>query len=145
MYVGPTEFACICGVCAIYYASFFLIQCESVTDGNELCFNLTTVNYGHWWRGFQGFRHGFQQFRPKLRWGFVRGFCQGFISAMLGYSGSGETDATSSAVGSSGMASVTLDVSGLEPSNPKGEAYNLSQRWKRWKHHVPSKQLLFTW
>ena len=43
---------------------------------------------------------------------------------MLGYSGSGETDATSSAVGSSGMALVTLDVSGLEPFNPKGEAYS---------------------
>ena len=26
-----------------------------------------------------------------------------------------------------------LDVSGLEPGTPKGEANNLSQPWKRWK------------
>ena len=28
---------------------------------------------------------------------------------------------------------LLLDVSGLEPFNPKGEAHNLSQRWKKWK------------
>lgn len=54
---------------------------------------------------------------------------------MPGHGGSDET--TSGAVGSSvngsGMATVALDVSGLEPFNPKGEAHNLSQRWKRWK------------
>ena len=56
---------------------------------------------------------------------------------MPGGGGSGETNATSGttsgAVGGSGMTSVTLDVSGLEPFNPKGEAHNLSQRWKKWK------------
>ncbi|PFX12441.1 Uncharacterized protein K02A2.6 [Stylophora pistillata] len=56
-------------------------------------------------------------------------------SEMPGHGGSDET--TSGAVGGSvngsGMASVALDVSGLEPFNPKGEAHNLSQRWKRWK------------
>ena len=52
---------------------------------------------------------------------------------MPGGGGSGETNATNGAVGGSGMASVSLDVSGLEPFNPKGEIHSLSQRWKRWK------------
>ena len=56
---------------------------------------------------------------------------------MPGRDGSGETDTTSSGVGGSlggsGVASVVLDVSGLELFNRKREAHNLSQRWKRWK------------
>ena len=31
------------------------------------------------------------------------------------------------------MTSVSLDVTGLEPFDPKGEILNLSQRWKKWK------------
>ena len=52
---------------------------------------------------------------------------------MPGGGGSGETNTTSGAVGGSGNASVTLEVGGLEPFNTKGEAQNLSQRWKKWK------------
>lgn len=39
---------------------------------------------------------------------------------------SSETNASSGAVGGSGMASVSLD--GIEPFHLKGEAHNLSQR-----------------
>ena len=71
-------------------------------------------------------------------WDFVGGFARDlFISEMPGRGGSGETDTTSSGVGGSfsgsRVASVVLDVSGLRPLNPKGEAHSLSQRWKRWK------------
>ena len=52
---------------------------------------------------------------------------------MPGGGGTGETNTTSGAVGGSGNASVTLEVGGLEPFNTKGEAQNLSQRWKKWK------------
>ncbi|PFX23119.1 Transposon Tf2-6 polyprotein [Stylophora pistillata] len=54
---------------------------------------------------------------------------------MPGHGGSDETTsgAVSISINGSGMASVALDVSGLEPFNPKEEAHNLSQRWKRWK------------
>ena len=72
----------------------------------------------------------------------VSGFARDlFILDMPGRGGSGGTDTTSGGVGGaiggsfsgSRVASVFLDVSGLEPFDPKGEAYNLSQRWKRWK------------
>ena len=52
---------------------------------------------------------------------------------MPGGGGTGETNTISGAVGGSGNASVTLEVGGLEPFNTKGEAQNLSQRWKKWK------------
>ena len=84
----------------------------------------------HWRRGSQGFRREFQSFVED----FVKDFDKDlFISAMPGGSGSGETNTTSGVVGGSGNASVTLEVGGLEPFNTKGEAQNLSQRWKKWK------------
>lgn len=56
---------------------------------------------------------------------------------MLRHSGSEKNCTTSGDVGGSlsgsGVASVVLDVSGLEPFNLKGEANNLSLRWNRWK------------
>lgn len=45
----------------------------------------------------------------------------------------GASGGSSGASSSSGTTSVTLDVSCLEPFNPKGEPHSLSQRWKRWK------------
>ena len=49
---------------------------------------------------------------------------------------SNKTNATSGAVGGSAMASVTLDVTGLEPLHPKGEAHNFSQRWKKCENGI---------
>ena len=88
----------------------------------------------HWRRGFQGFRREFQSLVEDFAEDFVEDFDKDlFISAMPGGGGSGETNTTSGAVGGSGNASVTLQVGGLEPFNTKGEAQNLSQRWKKWK------------
>ena len=47
-----------------------------------------------------------------------------------------KTNETSGAVGGSEMASVTLDVTGLEPLYLKGEAHNLSQRWKKCENGI---------
>ena len=88
----------------------------------------------HWRRGFQGFRREFQCFIEDFAEDFVEDFDKDlFISAMPGGGGSGETNTKSGAVGGSGNASVTLEVGRLKPFNTKGEAQNLSQRWKKWK------------
>lgn len=47
--------------------------------------------------------------------------------------GTGNSSDGSSTSGSAGSTSVVLDVSCLEPFNPKIEPQNLNQRWKRWK------------